>query len=83
MINQVVPKELLEEKTIEMAFKIASKSPITVKIGKRAFYDQIDKNLEDAYEHCGEVMVKNLLTRDASEGISAFIEKRSPTWCGK
>ncbi|MCP4297467.1 MAG: enoyl-CoA hydratase, partial [Proteobacteria bacterium] len=83
LINGSVKKENLDQEVLKMAKKIASKSPITVKIGKRAFYDQIDKDLESAYSHCGKVMVENLMTQDASEGISAFIEKRTPTWCGE
>ena len=60
--------------------KIASKSTHVVKIGKEAFYRQLEMGLTDAYELTAEVMVENMLTRDAEEGISAFVEKRAPTW---
>lgn len=83
LINRAVEADKLDQVTQEIATKIASKSPLTIKIGKRAFYDQLEKDLEGAYEHCGKVMVENLMTRDASEGISAFIEKRTPIWCGE
>jgi enoyl-CoA hydratase/carnithine racemase len=51
-----------------------------VKIGKEAFYRQLEMNLGDAYRYASEVMVENMLTRDAEEGIGAFIEKRTPSW---
>ncbi len=82
LINRLVPIEQLDQATLELAKKIASKSPLALKIGKRAFYEQIDRNVEDAYRYCGQMMVENLTTRDAKEGIDAFMEKRSPVWCG-
>jgi enoyl-CoA hydratase/carnithine racemase len=51
-----------------------------VKLGKEAFYRQLEMGIADAYEHATEVMVKNMMARDAEEGISAFVEKRQPTW---
>ena len=63
-----------------LAAKIASKSALTVKIGKRAFYEQAEMKLGEAYAHTSRVMVENLLARDAEEGIGAFIEKRKPEW---
>lgn len=83
LINQVVPADQLEATAQKMADTIASKSPLTVKIGKKAFYHQMAKDLGEAYEYCSQVMVKNMMARDAEEGISAFIEKRPPVWTGE
>ena len=83
LVNRVVPIEQLDEAANEYASKIASKSPLTLKIGKRAFYDQIDKDIKSAYEYCSQVMVENMMARDAKEGIDAFMEKREPIWCGE
>ena len=65
---------------ISMADKIASKPSSTVATGKKAFYEQAEMNLSKAYEYTSEVMRNNLLRDDAKEGISAFIDKRSPDW---
>jgi enoyl-CoA hydratase/carnithine racemase len=65
-----------------MARIIASKSSLTVSIGKRAFYEQAEMKLTEAYLYASEVMVNNMLARDAEEGINAFIEKRDPQWSG-
>ena len=67
----------------DLAGKIASKSSKTLAIGKRAFYDQVEMPLTEAYAYAGEVMVHNMLTHDAEEGIGAFIEKRDPVWQDK
>ena len=83
LINEVVDAEELGTKTMELAQKIASKSPLTVAIGKEAYYRQAELPLSEAYDYTKEVMVRNLEARDAQEGISAFIEKRHPVWCGK
>ncbi|MDP4823242.1 MAG: enoyl-CoA hydratase [Aestuariivirgaceae bacterium] len=80
LVNKVVAAEALQEATIEMAAKIASKSSKTVAIGKRAFYEQREMSLARAYEHASAVMVDNMLALDAKEGIDAFIEKRHPQW---
>jgi enoyl-CoA hydratase/carnithine racemase len=66
-----------------MADIIASKSALTVKIGKQAFYSQREMTLDDAYRYASEVMVDNMLARDAEEGIRAFMDKREPTWEGR
>ncbi len=83
LVNEVVDVEQLESKTMELARKLASKSPLTVAIGKEAYYRQAELPLSEAYDYTKEVMVRNLEARDAQEGISAFIEKRHPVWCGK
>ena len=63
-----------------MAEQIAQKSTATVKIGKEAFYRQVEMPLQAAYDYATEVMVTNMLHRDAEEGIGAFLEKRPPDW---
>ena len=83
LVNEVVDAEELETKTMELAQKIASKSPLTVAIGKEAYYRQAELPLSEAYNYTKEVMIRNLEARDAQEGISAFIEKRQPVWRGK
>jgi len=83
LINRAVADEALEEAVAEMAGKIVAKSPLTLKIGKEAFYRQIDMDLEAAYGYCAEAMVINMQARDAEEGIDAFIEKRQPVWEGR
>ena len=83
LINRRVPGKLLNEAVSEIANKIASKSPLTLKIGKEAFYKQLEMPLSEAYEYTSKVMIQNMQARDAEEGISAFIEKRLPVWTGK
>ena len=83
LVNEVVDAEELGTKTMELAQKIASKSPLTVAIGKEAYYRQAELPLSEAYDYTKAVLVRNLEARDAQEGISAFIEKRHPVWCGK
>jgi enoyl-CoA hydratase/carnithine racemase len=80
LINRVVAPEALENETMALADTVASKLGTAVKIGKEAFYNQIEMNVADAYAYTGDVMVKNMLDRDTSEGIAAFLEKRDPTW---
>lgn len=83
LVNRVVPASQLRDEVIAMAQQIADKSPLTVAIGKEAFYRQLEANLSDAYDYAADVMVRNMLARDAEEGINAFIEKRAPTWEGR
>ena len=83
LINRRVPAKLLNKAVSEVANKIASKSPLTLKIGKEAFYKQLEMPLSEAYEYTSKVMIQNMQARDAEEGISAFIEKRLPVWTGK
>jgi enoyl-CoA hydratase/carnithine racemase len=83
LVNRVVASGGALEAAQEMAARIASKSPLTLAVGKRAFYDQIEKPLGQAYDEVGRVMIENMLARDAEEGIGAFIEKRAPVWRGE
>jgi enoyl-CoA hydratase/carnithine racemase len=80
LINQVAPAEDLESETKKLAVKIASKLGSAVKIGKQAFYEQLQMPLAQAYAYTGDVMVQNMLNSDTEEGIAAFIEKRDPNW---
>ncbi len=82
LINRIVPKEYLRTITDKYAEVIASKSPLTLKIGKEAFYQQIERPLDEAYDYAAWVMTENMMARDAEEGISAFLEKRDPHWSG-
>jgi enoyl-CoA hydratase/carnithine racemase len=83
LINEVAPAAELGNRTAALAAKIAAKSPLILAIGKEAFYRQAELPLAEAYAYAAEVMVTNLSKRDAQEGIDAFIEKRSPVWCGQ
>jgi enoyl-CoA hydratase/carnithine racemase len=83
LVNRVVAPDELEPATDELAQRIAAASPLTVGIGKRAFYRQIDLGLDAAYEICQDVMSENATADDAQEGMSAFLEKRRPTWRGR
>jgi enoyl-CoA hydratase/carnithine racemase len=80
LVNRVVEPGTAREEALKLARKIAAKSTAVVKLGKEAFYRQLEMGIADAYEHATEVMVNNMMARDAKEGISAFVEKRQPTW---
>ncbi len=83
LVNRVVPPEAVLQEAAAMAQQIADKSPLTVAIGKEAFYRQLEQPLADAYTYAADIMVRNMLARDAEEGINAFIEKRQPVWRGE
>ncbi len=83
LINKAVPADQLENAVTEMAAKIVSKSAAVVKIGKLAFYKQLEMSLADAYAYTGDVMTQNMFFDDATEGMNAFIDKRPPVWKGK
>ena len=83
LVNKVVPEKELELVTRELASKIASKSPLTLRVGKEAFYRQLEMDLDSAYRYTSEVMAENMMAADAREGISAFLEKRIPNWKNK
>jgi enoyl-CoA hydratase/carnithine racemase len=72
----------LDEAVLALAHQIAAKSPLTVAIGKEAFYRQADMDLSAAYAYASQVMTRNMLARDAAEGIDAFLTKRPPVWTG-
>ena len=80
LINNMVEKEELTFEVNRLAEKIASKSSMTVSIGKNAFYSQTEMDLSEEYKYTSKIMRDNLLKHDAKEGVNAFIEKRSPTW---
>ena len=83
LVNKAVPEAELSATTEEMAAKIAAKSTMTLATGKSAFYRQAEMGLAEAYNYAAQVMVDNMLTHDAEEGIGAFIEKRHPQWQDK
>ncbi|NYZ11282.1 enoyl-CoA hydratase [Azospirillum sp. RWY-5-1] len=83
LINRAVPAAELDSTVRRVADTIAAKSPLTLAIGKEAFYRQIELPVEEAYAHTARVMTENMLARDAAEGIDAFLAKRSPVWCGR
>ncbi len=80
LVNRVVPAAELEEQTLALAEKIASRSAQGIRAGKAAFYRQIDMPIEQAFEYANESMLEALLSPDASEGTRAFLEKRAPHW---
>jgi enoyl-CoA hydratase/carnithine racemase len=80
LVNRVVSPGQEREEALAFARKIAGKSSHIVKIGKEGFYRQAEMKLSDAYQYVSEVMVENLMARDAEEGLKAFIEKREPKW---
>ncbi len=83
LINRVVAGAGLSAATFALARQIAGKSPLTVKIGKQAFYRQAEMGLAQAYDYASEVMTKNMMAADAAEGIDAFLAKRPPVWRGE
>ena len=80
LINDIFETEKLNKEVTEIANKIASKSKNTIKIGKKAFYEQKEMSLEDAYTYTSKIMADNMLHQDSEEGINAFLEKRIPNW---
>lgn len=80
LVNRAVEPEELDEAVMALAGNIASKTPVAVRTGKRVFYEQIVKDLPDAYAHAGEVMACNMMEEDTVEGVDAFLEKRKPSW---
>jgi enoyl-CoA hydratase/carnithine racemase len=80
LVNCVVEPGMARQHALRLAQKISAKSPAVIKLGKEAFYRQIEMGIADAYAYASEVMVQNMMARDAAEGISAFLEKRPPNW---
>jgi enoyl-CoA hydratase/carnithine racemase len=83
LVNRVVTAGTERDAAIALAQQVALKSAYTVKLGKAAFYRQVEMSLADAYRYAAEVMTENMMARDAEEGIGAFIEKREPKWQDK
>jgi enoyl-CoA hydratase/carnithine racemase len=80
LVNRVVPAEQVMETALGLARHVASRSALTVRTGKRAFYAQVEKPMAEAYAEAACVMTENLLAHDAAEGIGAFVAKRKPVW---
>ena len=80
LVNRVVPAGAEHDEAMHLAAHIAAKSSLTVRMGKRAFYRQRELPVNEAYRYASDVMVENMLAADAQEGISAFLQKRSPKW---
>ena len=83
LINDCFSKSRINNEILKIAKKIASKSNLTIKIGKQAFYKQLEMPLKKAYSYTSKVMTTNMMAMDAKEGISAFLEKRKPIWKNK
>jgi enoyl-CoA hydratase/carnithine racemase len=83
LLNRVVPAAELDAAALELAHQVAAASPLTLRIGKQAFYRQIDAGQDEAYDLMSQTMAENAMTCDAQEGMSAFLEKRQPTWRGE
>jgi enoyl-CoA hydratase/carnithine racemase len=82
LVNRVVPDAGLDAAVTQLAGQIVAKSPLTLAIGKEAFYRQAEMDLDEAYAYASEVMTRNMLAHDAAEGIDAFLGKRQPAWSG-
>jgi enoyl-CoA hydratase/carnithine racemase len=83
LVNRVAPASELAAETRRLAARVADASTLVISLGKQAYYTQIDLDQSKAYAYAKEVMSMNALAADAQEGISAFLEKRSPCWTGK
>ena len=83
LINDHYSPKILNKKVLDIAKKISSKSNLTIKIGKKGFYKQLEMPLNKAYDYTSKMMTLNMSSYDAKEGISAFIEKRNPSWKNK
>ncbi len=83
LINDYFSKSKINTETLKIAKKIASKSNLTIKIGKQAFYKQLEMPLRKAYLYASKMMTLNMMAMDAKEGVSAFLEKRKPNWKNK
>ena len=83
LINRIAPEEKLDEEVQKLADAILTKSSVAVFTGKKMFYEQVEKNLEDAYAFAGEIMACNMMAEDVNEGIDAFVKKRKAVWKGR
>jgi enoyl-CoA hydratase/carnithine racemase len=80
LVNRVVPPEDVMATALALAARIAARSAVAVRMGKRGFHAQVDLPLAEAYASAACVMTENLMARDAAEGIGAFLQKRKPVW---
>jgi enoyl-CoA hydratase/carnithine racemase len=80
LVNRVVPAEQLDDEIGRLTASVLSRSSAVVGLGKSAFYDQVELELEDAYRSAAEAMTANMALQDAAEGIDAFVGKRRPVW---
>ena len=83
LVNLVVPAEEVDDTAVALARRVATASPLTLRVGKAAFYQQVDLSEAEAYEQMRETMARNAVTCDAQEGMTAFLEKREPVWQGR
>ncbi len=83
LVNRVTPLDRLDEAVQAFVDDILARSPAVIAGGKRAFYDQIDRPLADAYAAAGNAMTQGILLEDAAEGMDAFLQKRPPAWRGR
>jgi len=83
LVNEVVAPDEVDGRALALATTIAGASPLTLRIGKQAFYRQIDLPQAEAYEEMREIMATNAVTCDAQEGMQAFLDKRPPVWQGR
>jgi enoyl-CoA hydratase/carnithine racemase len=82
LVNRLAPTPQVMEEAVDLAVEIIAKSPLTLKIGKQAFYRQAELDLAAAYDYASRVMTENMMALDAQEGIDAFLAKRKPEWKG-
>ena len=80
LVNRVVEKDLLEKETVTLAKTLASKSLSALRLGKKSFYEQINLDIQSAYQKTSDELVSNILSAEGQEGIKAFIERRKPEW---
>jgi len=80
LINMAVFEDALDAETLKLAQTVAGKLGKAVKIGKQAFYEQLQMPIDQAYSYTGAVMASNMMYKDTAEGVAAFLEKRAPTW---
>lgn len=83
LINRVVPADALDSEIERLAGSILAKSAVAIRTGKGMFYKQLEMGLSDAYDYAAEVMACNMMSEDAGEGIDAFMQKRTPVYCGR
>ena len=83
LINRISTLDKLDEEVQKLADAILSKSSVAVFTGKKMFYKQLEKNMEDAYAFAGEIMACNMMAEDVNEGIDAFVKKRTAVWKGR